>query len=244
MANILTSLKTMAEDAKKAVFAPQATATAPVVPQVLPQDKGYSPVDTMSSSSVSLIEARMNHVSQAIEEELQKDGRDFEKLHALVYNIIMLAMRNSVKADHEYIKEMTDQVKIHSIKIKDTYNTWSGMSVTVISATISIAGGVAGMAPFLPSSVIASDAAQQLARNAQNIGTAGTGGQSIGSLFNSKEEGKRGTYQIDLKYIESNKDHREEAKQSHNRTKETARAAHDQFMNMVHDTAKMVASAA
>ena len=244
MANILTSLKTLAEDAKKAIFSQQTTAIVPTLPQAVPQDKGYSSVDTISSSNVSLLDAKINHVSNAIEEELQKDQRDFEKLHSLVYDIIMLTMRNSAKSDHEYINEMADQVKVHSIKIKDTYNTWSGMSVTVISAAISFAGGAAGLTPFLPTTILPAETAKMLATNASAYSSAGTGVGSIGSLFNSRSEGQRGVYQIDLKHIESNKDHREDAKRSNNEARKTARAANDEFNRMRHETAKAVAAAA
>lgn len=244
MPNIFTSLKSLADDARKAIFTPAATATAPAAPQALPQEKGYSSVDTLSSSDVSLIETKLSQVSLEIENELQKGERDFEKLQTLVYNIIMLTMRNSAKADHEYINEMADQIKVHSIKIKDTYNTWSGVTVTVISAAISFAGGASGLTPFLPSSIIAADTAAKLAQNAQALATAGTGVGSIGSLLSSRQEGERGVYQIELKTIETKKDHREEAKRSNNEARKAARAAQDEFTRMRHETAKTVASAA
>lgn len=206
--------------------------------------KGYNVYDTISSAQDDLIESKIDATSKAIDNELKKDKRDFEKLQTLVYNIIMLVMRRAAKSDHEYITEVGELIKKQSVQIKDTYNTWTHLSVTVASSGISLFGGFAGISRFLPANVITPENAMVLSGSALSIGNAGTGLSGIGSMAGSRSEGKRNALQLDLKRIEGKEDDRKGAKQSNKEAAKTARAAHEHFNQIVHETSKAVASAA
>lgn len=182
------------------------------------------------------IENHFDAISQSIDDELLKHNIDFEKLQAMIFKIVMLHMRKAAKVDQEYISELNVQIKAQSLKVQETYNTWMHVGITVISATVSIGAGVCGLSPFAPASFINADTARNLAANAVNIGTAGTGINYLGGIANSRSEGKRGYYQLDLQRAQGKEEDRKGARHNHNDIRKNAKEAHAQFMHLRHET--------
>lgn len=211
--------------------------------------------DTISSANDSLpsvvnsalveantktVEARLESISEEIDEILKKNDINFEKLQSQIYRVIMLLMRLSAKNDHQFVVEMNREIRVQAAKVQGTYNTWPGLVCTVVSAGVSGFGGLAGLTPLLPQSVINPATASVLSQASQSIGTAGTGVSGLGSVFNNKEEAKRGVYQIDSKQMQDKEDDKKSSKQSNNEAKKAAKAANDQFNQTIHETAKSV----
>ena len=184
------------------------------------------------------IESRLDLISAKINAELAQDDRDFDKLQTMIYQVVMMMMRLAAKSDTENIHEINLKVKKQAQDIKATYNTWQGLTVTIISSTVSVAGGCAGLTPFLPSALISSQSATYLLQASQSIGTAGTGLSGIGSIFNNRSEGNRQVYQIHLKRLQDTEEERKGSKHTKGDHLKTAKAALEEFLRMKHEAHK------
>lgn len=179
-------------------------------------------------------------LSKSIEDELNKIDVEFEKLQALVQKIVCLMMRRAAKDDQEYIQKMNIEIKKLGEQIQRTYNSWTGITVSVLSAAVSIGGGAAGLAPLAPAKLILPATASMLHGASQAIGTAGTGIGAISSILNNRQEGERTVLQLDLKRTESKEEDRkgakhhnkEVAKKALDRLEESNRLSHDTISKM------------
>ena len=174
------------------------------------------------------LEEKIKHIANAIDEELKKSDRNFEKLQTYIYALVMGLMHKYKKVDQEYILESGAQIKIQAVKVQSTYNTWPAVAITLVSSAVGIVGGAAGLAPLAPISWINADTARIFAGASQSIGTAGTGLGGVGSIFNSKGESVRFVYQIDLEEIKKKREDKEGSKhQKAQRGNEARSNAHE-----------------
>lgn len=197
-----------------------------------------APDNAAVMNKLNAIETRLDNLSKEIDGKLKQNNINFEALQRQVYQVIMLMMRRAAKTDQEYLSELNVQIKAQAVQVQGTYNTWPGVTVTLISAGVSIFGGCAGLSPLLPSSVISQSMAQTLSQSSQAIGTAGTGISGVGSLFNSRNEATRGVLQINLKRTQDKEEDRKGTKHSNNESRKTAKTAMEEFMRMHHDALK------
>lgn len=186
--------------AKKAWQAQEVNEKQPTAPAALPTPNvNLYYVDTISKAEEELpvithkgrLECRREEMSAELDAALRQDEKDPNKLQSVIYGIIMLMMRLAAKSDQENIYKITLKVKTQAHEIKATYNRWEGVTIAVISAAVSIGGGLAGLSPFVPTSLLSSESSKILFSASQSIGTAGTGLSGIGSIFNNKSEGER-----------------------------------------------------
>lgn len=184
------------------------------------------------------LETKLDLISAKINAELSQDDSDFDKLQTMIYQVVMMMMRLAAKNDHENIQELNLKIKKQAQEIQSTYNTWQGLTVTVISAGVSVAGGVAGLSPFMPSALISTESAKLLLSASQGIGSAGTGLSGIGSIFNNRSEGNRQVYQIHLKRLQDTEEERKGSKHTKGDHLKTAKAALEEFLRMKHEAHK------
>jgi hypothetical protein len=207
-------------------------------------DGGEEPISIVASNTKHKnFEARLDELTATIDKELAKETQDFEKLHALIYKVIMMMMRLGAKSESEQIREFTIKIKDKAQDIKATYNTWQGLTITVISSAVSVAGGIAGLSPFLPASVISAQSAQALLQASQSIGTAGTGIGGIGSIFNNRSEGLRRVEELNQKLLESNQEELKGFKQNKSEHIKTAKATAEEFERNRHQAHSAAAAA-
>jgi hypothetical protein len=158
------------------------------------------------------LEKKIETLSKLIDDELKKPDRNFERLQALVYLAVVGLMHKFKQVDQEFIFDSGLQIKVQAVKVQGTYNTWPAVTITIVSSAISIAGGMAGLAPLVPVSWISAQTAGVFAGASQSIGTAGTGLGGVGSIFNTQSESIRFVYQIDLEEIKKKREDKEGAK--------------------------------
>lgn len=220
--------------------APTLTASPITAPIASLSASPSATASTVPTQPKSRIEIYYEQLSIQIDEELQKEEKDFDKLRNTIDKVIMMLLRLSAVADQERIFEIIVKVKNQAVEIQGTYNKWQGMSITVISAGISITAAVAGLTPLLPSEVISANIAQTLASASMQIGTMSTGLSGFGSLFTNREEGNRTVYQV---YLKKYQDQEEEKKGSkHGKTdlmKSVNNTAHENLRNR-HDAVRSV----
>lgn len=203
------------------------------------------PVSATTTSPVAVInqgrvETHLDDLTAAINAELAKPTQDFDRLQVLIYKVIMLTMRLAAKTESEQIREFSFKIKNQAQEIKATYNNWQGLTVTVISAGVSVAGGLAGLSPFMP---FEPQVAQALQMASQSIGTAGTGLSGIGSIFNNRSEGTRQVEQLNLKSMQDKEQDHKEFKQHKNDLLKTAKATADEFDRNKHQANTAAAAA-
>lgn len=207
-------------------------------------DKAYEKVSAENHEAVEAVTAEvisgpdmlkrhMDALSRKIDEALRAEVCDYEKVHAMMLRFCMIHLRHVVKDDHEYIAKIGDRIKIQSGKIRDSYNTWPIVSITLVSSAISIVGGVAGFSPIIRPG---SEMARAFAQNAQQISTMSTGISGVGSLLSSSKEGDR---QVMHLYLKRDQDKEEEKKSLKHGTKDSQkgfRAAIEEFFRNMRET--------
>ncbi|HEV8051389.1 MAG TPA: hypothetical protein VGP47_02760 [Parachlamydiaceae bacterium] len=258
--SILNSLSNALSSTKKAWLDPvdnikEVAAIAPItsLPSIAGPGSGTYYIDTISKSGDELpnisgsvsgnfsvpeekgrFESKLDQLTAKMNTELMQDDRDFDRLQTMIYQVIMMMMRMAAKSDLENIQEITVKVKKQAGEIQATYNTWQGLTVTIISSTVSVAGGCAGLAPFF----IAGPAAVTLQGASQGIASAGTGLSGIGSVFNNRSEGQRQVYQIHLKRLQDTEEERKGSKHTKGDHIKTAKAALEEFFRTKHEAHK------
>lgn len=194
--------------------------------------------ETPVTAAHTQLDNHIDSLSKKIDEELLKPNVNFEKLQAMVYKLIMLLMRRTAKADQEFITEMGVQIKAQTAQIKDTYNTWPTLIVTVVSAGVSIGAGGMGFAQFMPTKYIAAETAKQLALQSQTMSNVGTSLQSLTSLASNRSEGQRQVFQMMLQRIQGKEEDRKGAKHKHGETGKEARDSLKSAGQTEHDTVR------
>jgi hypothetical protein len=184
------------------------------------------------------VEKQLDKMSADMDAELAKGIPDFDKLQAMIYKVIMMMMRVAAKSDIEQIHEFSVKIKKQAYEIQGTYNNWQGLTITVISAGISIAGGVAGVSPFIP--FVNPESAKYLVQASQAIGTAGTGLSSIGSIFDKRSEGSRGVMQTFQRIIQDKEEERKSAKHSKSDHIKTAKSGAEEAERMRHQSSSTI----
>ena len=170
------------------------------------------------------LEIEIQALSAGIDEQLRLANIDCKKLQEMVYKIIQALGRKMAKDDQETVFEMGIKITITAVKIQETYNPWKGVTVTVISAVVSISGGVFGLAPIF--SFFPAELAKTLSLASQGIGSAGTSLSGIAQIFNNASEAERGVIQNQLKRLQDKEEDKKGAKHGHKEmTKDAAKNA-------------------
>lgn len=213
-------------------------AKAGAVPPLAEDDETIAPPPPAFKG---IVETRLEKMSAEMNAELAKGVKDFDKLQAMIYKVIMMMMRAAAKSDLEQIHEYSVKIKKQAYEIQATYNTWQGMTITVISAGVSIGGGVAGLSPFIPG--ISPQTAQYLVQGSQAIGTAGTGLSSIGSMFDKRSEGNRSVMQTFQRIMQEKEEEGKTRKQAKTQLIQSTKAAEEEAARNKHQATSAAAAA-
>lgn len=259
MTSFFNRLSNVFESAKTAWQAPSDQSTEEKLPEnfTIPPVKVYY-VDTMSKAGEEnpipvpppppsevhkgRLDTHFDKISEEMDAELANGTPNFDKLQTMIYKVIMMMMRIAAKADIEQIQEFTITIKKQAYEIKGTYNKWEGVTITVFSAGISMFGGAAGLSPFAPSFIISADTVQKLVAASHSIGTAGTGLQSIGPIFDKNSEADRSVMQTFQRIIQEKEEERKSGKQSNNDHMKNAKNAAEEVDRQKHQSFSTMAN--
>jgi len=173
----------------------------------------------------NIIEEQVRAISDDVDAILKSQNIDFEKLQAMVYKIVALYMRQSSKVNKEHIAELKIQVRVHAVKIQQTYNSWKGKTITIISAVAGVAAGAAGLSNI-----------PRLASQSMALSSASTSFGGLSSIFQQPLEGERTVLQTEQQMLNQKKDDKKESSQGDaQRTKaaQDARKEHDETLHRV-----------
>lgn len=184
---------------------------------VVNDDRSLREIDrTLNNSSARELE----EIKQKSFDELDtlfaaKREVNFERMLNLALKVIAVQMRLSGRFDHQQILDHCSHTKEHVMNVKRTYNNTWGLCFTLISATLSIGGGLMGFAPLTGTSLFTSETAKSIAKLSSSVGSVGTGFHHVSGVFESKAGGERYAAQH---YHEEHKKKIEELNQSRNQT--------------------------
>lgn len=185
------------------------------------------------------LDEHLSVISSDVDEMLKSNKIDFEKLQVLVYKVVMMHMRKSAKVSQEQMADMRVKIRVQAVNIQKSYNSYYGRILTVISATISIAGGLSGLAPLAaaayPAMGLSAVTAQSMNTASQSIAMSGTALDNVGrTFFTNAEEGKRSVIQSEKQELEVARDGKKEAKGAETQRQNSAREALKEGLEAVH----------
>lgn len=149
--------------------------------------------------------------------ELQKgESANHDKIYQQVRKIVTLLMHRAGIIDQHYANEQSYEVIIHVKKLKDTYNSWLGLTITVVSAGLTVAGGVMGVGGVI------GGASEAFLKLATSVGSIGGGTNMLSSIFNSRNEGSRVIVQFDLEEVKRHRDQKFEGARKNDQSRQQA----------------------
>jgi hypothetical protein len=155
--------------------------------------------------------------------ELQKgDKADHEKIYQQVRKIVTWLMHKAGIIDQHYANEQSFEVIIHVKKLKDSYNNWLGLAVTVVFAGLQVASGGMGVGGAL------AGAGDAFTKIATGLGTVGGAGNLLTGIFNQRSEGSRVIIQFDLEEVKRHRDQKFEGARKNDQSKSQAIQSADQ----------------
>lgn len=161
-------------------------------------------------------DALCEEIDTILESKIDGDCFDhiqFERLQKVMnkYNALMLHVCS--QTHHEFIHAMNDQTMEIARRIQKTYNSWLSIAITTASAALSIAGGIAGVAPI--SGAFSAAAVGTLSSASQGLDAAGRGVGAIGSIFDKRSEGERVILQVEMRRAEAKESEHKESRRQH-----------------------------
>lgn len=153
------------------------------------------PTKVSNSDPETLLEKIRTIETQKLDNELKASKPRFEKIQELICRILAYTMRDQSRINQHYIFQNGLEIQLHAKDVHGTFGPYKVVVITAVSSVIGIGAGIAGLTPLAPN-WIAPATAQVLAANAQSMGTASTGIQSIGQTFGEGYQGKRMIYQV------------------------------------------------
>lgn len=173
----------------------------------------------------SALEHAHQQICKEIDDLLEKgDKESFETLQKVIHRYNALMMHICSNSHHDFIKEMNDLTMIYAEKIRKTYNTWPALTCMVVSGTLSVVGGAAGISPLISSTtgLLSAAAAESLSKTGQGLVNVGSGVGTFGTIFTNKGDAERHVLQIKLQryqaleadHKESKRDNRQNAERS------------------------------
>lgn len=163
-----------------------------------------------------------------LKDELGKgENARHEKMYYMAINIAILLMRRSGHHDHNFSTMMEDKLRDHVNDIQNTYTSWKGRSLTILSGCLSIAGGLCGMAGAIPQ--FSKNTIESLGNVSKGFGGGAQGVGSFAKLFDENEASKRTLNQFSLEESKRRRDDRDQQRrQDEARIKESTRAMQEQ----------------
>lgn len=171
------------------------------------------------------VEHHIETLSKKIDEALSSEGMDYEQLHGYILKYCMLYMRKLAKDDQEYISKIGEQIMIKAGQIKDTYNTWPVVTLTLVSSGVSVIAAASGFSVLafpdkvVETSTLCHKIVSIAASNAQQIGTLSTGISGLSSIAEKQNESTRNIKQLEQRRSQEKEEEKKTAKQGNNENK-------------------------
>ena len=199
--------------------------------------------------AVSKLDNQLEQLFNNFDLQLKNPNADYSRLMEQAFKVIMLLMRKSARTDKEYVLNKGPQLLEEITRIKSTYNNKFNLAITVISSSITIAGGLTGLSGAFPGTVAGeylatkmpavfssfADAGFGKTLNGWSKGMSGIGQGSgaFGGIFKENFEAKRIVYQFDL---EEGKRKRQDRQESAAQSQQAQREALSKAMQALEST--------
>lgn len=157
-------------------------------------------------------------VSEFLKRELEKAEIDFAKVQAEFCRLLSSEIRKNAKGHQEFLHSMEGKIQVTAKIIEDTHGGGWSVALTVVSSTVSIAGGLAGLTFLLPAGALSATTAEGLSRASMAIGNSGTAIGALGGLPKDRAEGRRVLPQVELRHYQEKHEGRTQSKSKDGQT--------------------------
>lgn len=184
-------------------------------------------VKTQANDGSHSIQDTLNTQLVELDKLLADPNFDHSRVLEQALKVIMLMSRLLGDTEREYVLDTEPELFAKVKELKGTYNTWSVLALTVVSSSITIAGGFVGMGSAIPGTSLGqtmgnaapnalgwlsnADWAKKLADIGQGMGAVGQGTGGFTSLFNNSNEAKRTVVQVMIEEVKRKRGDRDDA---------------------------------
>lgn len=206
--------------------------------------------------AVSKLDNQLEQIFNNFDLQLQNPNADYSRVMEQAFKVIMLLMRKFARTDKEYVLDKGPQLLEEIARIKSTYNNKLNLAITVISSSITIAGGLTGLSGAFPGT----DAGKYLAKMpllssfadagfgktlkgwSKGMSGIGQGSGAFGGIFKENFEAKRIVYQFDLEEGKRKRQDRQESAAQSQQTRQQALRDAKEVMQSLHQVASQILS--
>lgn len=178
-------------------------------------------------SQYSAVDETLNAELVKMDKLLENPNCDHRNVLDQAYKIMILLNRKLAITEKNYVLDQEPELWAKVKELKGTYNTWTVLTVTVLSGGLSIAGGFIGIGSAIPGTAMGTGLsnaspklfsflsntawAQKLSSIGQGVGGAGQGVGAFGKLAGDNEEAKRTFIQFAIEEMKRKGSDRQEA---------------------------------
>jgi hypothetical protein len=166
---------------------------------------------------------------------------EFRNVLAQVYKVMLVLHRLGCREDKTYALDKEIEMTVEIKKIKDTYNTWSVLTITCISGGLTIIGGVMGIFGAFPGTAAgdalgklpglksffdvsgagdkakaAADLIAKISGISSSVSGVGQGIGAFGSIVEKKSQAERDTLQFFLQQMQRKNEDRNSSNRDEN----------------------------
>jgi hypothetical protein len=183
----------------------------------------------MSQIQHKSMEDKIEHYLENFEELLNKPEVDHAKLMDQMLKVVTVLMRLSAKIDKHYSLDREVDVWMHVNNVKGTFGSKAVLSLNIVGACLTIAGGVMGLASAVPGtalgnglantsfSFLSGTAAVEGVRLHNVSGAVGQFAQAVGMFPRIADEVNQSERTLANAHLEETKQKRQDRKESHQR---------------------------
>ena len=184
-------------------------------------------LSTTQSSENPTVQDTLNSELVRLDKLLEDPNFDHSRVLEQAFKVIQLMSRMLGNMEKEYVLDHEPELFAKAKELKGTYNTWSVLALTIVSSSVTIAGGFVGMGSAIPGTSLgqtmgnaapnalgwlgSADWAKKLADIGQGMGAVGQGTGGFSSLLNNSNEAKRVVFQIMIEEVKRKRGDRDDA---------------------------------
>lgn len=216
-------------------------------------------LNTASCPSNSTVQDTLNSELVRLDKLLDDPNFDHSRVLEQALRVIQLMSRMLGNLEKEYVLDNEPELFAKAKELKGTYNTWSVLALTIVSSSITIAGGFVSMGSAIPGTSLGqtmgnaapntlgwlgnADWAKKLGSIGQGMGSVGQGTSGFTSLFNNSNEAKRVFVQVMIEEIKRKRGDRDDAvRQMRDQSYSTANNCR-QAIQAAHNAAQQILTA-
>lgn len=169
----------------------------------------------------SIIDWQMEDMLARYEREVSKGGHaNHEAMYDMARCVVVYNSHLMVVQDSEHSRKLALKIDAIVIDIRKTYNNKWTITLTAISAIVTVGAGGCGLLPLTGARIFSSTVVDTLAKASVQLSPAGQSIKGFGDLFEQSEQGKRGELQANMEKLKEKQQSSSSHKSENNQRKQ------------------------